>query len=275
MGASAAVPLAVGMHRSRSAWVPPAASYGKQFQGPQQLPGGLRYLPSFVSSAEEAELLEVLDGSGSRWERHIRRAQQFFGLVYYQTTHSVPELQPTSSSTRSKQLGRPLQDLPAWLFQRLHGEGLFTGRHGSSMANQVQGNEYLGDSGIGLHVEDPAAGETLATISLLQPIQFTLQRAVEGRPMRREERHPEDYIKILLEPRSLLVLEGESRHEFAHAIRQSRLVHLRDGGVLRRSSDYRRVSLTCRQILEEHRTQQRQDTPKGFLAYRVEFPTGG
>ena len=39
----------------------------------------------------------------------------------------------------------------------------------------------------------------------------------------------EDCIKILLEPRSLLVLQGSSRYEFAHAIRMSKLVALRDG----------------------------------------------
>ena len=34
---------------------------------------------------------------------------------------------------------------------------------------------------------------------------------------------PQDCIKVLLEPRSLFVLEGESRHDFTHAIRQSML----------------------------------------------------
>jgi len=133
----------------------------------------------------------------------------------------------------------------------------------------VQGNEYLEDSGIGRHVEDPAAGETLATLSLLQPIQFTLQRAIAKRPLPQGKHHQEDCMKILLEPCSLLILEGESRHAFAHAIRRSRLVHLRDGSVLRRGADYRRISLTFRRIDEKGRTAHRQDTPEGCVAFQV------
>merc|ERR1711972_1055032 len=121
----------------------------------------------------------------------------------------------------------------------------------------------LEDSGIGLHVEDPAAGETLATISLLRPVQLTLQRAQGGRPLHKDDRDREDCMKILLEPRSLFILQGESRRNFAHAIRQSKLVHLRGGGTLRREKDYRRVSLTFRSILEDQRSSKRKDLPEG------------
>lgn len=51
--------------------------------------------------------------------RKIRRAQQFFGLVYYQTSQAVPALQPTASSGLEMQAGRPLEQLPAWLLERV------------------------------------------------------------------------------------------------------------------------------------------------------------
>lgn len=60
-------------------------------------------------------------------------------------------------------------------------------------------NEYLEDSGIGSHVEDPAAGPTILTLSLLQPVQLTLQRAFNGRPRHRDVREAEDCV-----PRSCL-----------------------------------------------------------------------
>jgi len=247
-----------------ASWTEPSVTFGAHFQGPRSVPSGLQYCANFISASEEADLLRVLDGEGGQWQRHIRRAQQFFGLVYYQTSQHIPELQPTVDSPASKQYGRALGELPAWLLPRVHGTGIY-----QEGVNQVQANEYLADSGIGVHVEDPAAGPAFATLSLLQPVQLTLSRARNGRPLPREERDREDCFKVLLEPRSFLVLQGESREDFAHAIRQSRLVQLRDGGVLRRDPSYRRVSMTFRSIVEQQRSSQRMDLPSGYKTYTV------
>jgi len=239
--------------------------FGSHFHGPNVCPAGLSYCEDFITAEEEVELLETIDGKGSAWKRHIRRAQQFFGLVYYQTSHKVPQLQPTGADLMEAQRGRPLDEMPEWLLQRVLQLGVFQG----DSLNQVLANEYLENAGIGLHVEDPAAGDVVVTLSLISPVQFTLQRAVDGKPQHKTVRNKEDCVKILLEPRSLLILSGESRHGYAHCIRQSRLVPLRDGEVLRRSDDYRRVSLTFRSIVEEKRTANRQDAPEGFVAYKV------
>ncbi|CAE7357416.1 ALKBH8 [Symbiodinium natans] len=253
--------------RWASTWAAPHTVFGSRLRGPKQLPVGLRYWPNFITKGEEAELLQAVDGPGAAWLRKIRRAQQFFGLVYYQTSQSVPELQPTAQSSAKQQRGRDLEELPHWLMPRLRSSGLFSAP--GQGINQVQANEYLEDSGIGAHVEDPAAGETLATLSLLRPVQLTLQRAEAGRPVHRDKRDPEDCIKVLLEPRSLFVLEGESRHDFTHAIRQSRRVPLRDGRVVIRDDHFRRVSLTFRGIVEEKRSSTRSDMPAGYETYVV------
>ena len=50
------------------------------------------------------------------------RGQQFFGLVYYQTTHDLVALQPKE---KELQEGRPLEELPAWLLPRLVESGVF------------------------------------------------------------------------------------------------------------------------------------------------------
>ncbi|CAE8679670.1 unnamed protein product [Polarella glacialis] len=274
---AAAAALRGSTWRGLAVWSEPVVSFGERFQG-HKVPAGLRYCPDFVSAEEQAELLQVLDGGATNlflgrrtWTRNIRRAQQFFGLIYYQTSQAVPELQPTAHSPLSSQYGRSMAELPAWLLPRLLSEGLFAAP-GERGVNQVQGNEYLEDSGIGTHVEDPAAGPTLATVSLLQPVQLTLQRAEQGKPMHRDRRDREDCLKVLLEPRSLLVLQGESRYDFAHSIRESKRVPLRDGSVLRRGPDYRRVSLTFRGIVEGQRSTSRTDSPDGGAAYRVVIP---
>eukprot|EP00435_Cladocopium_sp_Y103_P025159 s4_g6.t1 len=236
--------------------------------------------------------------------------------VYYQTSQAVPELQPTTSSSKEAQegpskaaqrcakrcrqrmtgscvsfresisltaqlgimrflpcfgrrdgsAGRSLNELPEWLLPRVRSLGLFSPGQG---INQVLANEYLEDSGIGSHVEDPAAGPTIVTLSLLQPVQLTLQAAENGRPRHRDARDPEDYVKILLEPLSLLVLEGPSRLNFTHAIRQSKRVPLRDGSVLRREKNFRRVSLTFRGIVSDRRSATRSDFPEGYQTYSV------
>lgn len=254
--------MRLAQQRAAQSWSAPEVTFGDTYTGPRELPSGLRYCRDFVDSSEQAEILLALDGA---WKRHIRRAQQFFGFVYYQTSHDLAALQPESPAA---QHGRPLENLPPWLLPRVHESGAF----GERMVNQVQGNEYLEDSGIGIHVEDPAAGPAFATLSLLEPIQLTLQRAVDGKPVNRDVRDQDDVIKVLLEPRSYLVLAGESRSSYAHCIRQSRLVHLPDGDVRRRGKDYRRVSLTFRSIVEEMRSAERKDTPEGFDKYVVVHP---
>eukprot|EP00927_Polykrikos_kofoidii_P062449 TRINITY_DN57261_c0_g1_i1.p1 TRINITY_DN57261_c0_g1~~TRINITY_DN57261_c0_g1_i1.p1 ORF type:complete len:395 (-),score=58.68 TRINITY_DN57261_c0_g1_i1:9-1193(-) len=325
-------------------WPEPVIRFGSRFQGRREVPRGLRYCADFVSRDEEAEILAVLDeGCGASWVRHIRRAQQFFGLKYYQTSQDVPALQPTSptavgavngggaaaavvdggisslppsslscssvvpvtwpfpttppaiataepsSATASEataEYGRPLTDLPRWLLPRVLSTGIFD--DGGGGINQVAANDYPHRVGIGVHVEDPAVGGTIAALSLLAPVELTLSHAqvVEGRggcadavtddvpvekcptravPYPASRRDPKDCVHVLLEPRSLVVLQGDSRYRWAHAIRTSRLVPLRDGSTFRRVPDSRRVSLTFRWILEEMRRAERQDFPDGYV----------
>ena len=97
-----------------SSWCPPVATFGRRWPGPCEVPKGLLYQPRFVTPSEQQELLQVLDGPGACWMRKIRRAQQFFGLVYYQTSQVVQELQPTEMRQ-----GRPLEQLPEWLLERI------------------------------------------------------------------------------------------------------------------------------------------------------------
>ena len=44
--------------------------------------------------------------------------------------------------------------------------------------------------------QDPAAGPTIVTLSLLQPVQLTLQAAENGKPRHKDTRDPEDNAKM-------------------------------------------------------------------------------
>eukprot|EP00931_Biecheleriopsis_adriatica_P118751 TRINITY_DN94079_c0_g1_i1.p1 TRINITY_DN94079_c0_g1~~TRINITY_DN94079_c0_g1_i1.p1 ORF type:complete len:311 (-),score=50.69 TRINITY_DN94079_c0_g1_i1:124-1056(-) len=239
-------------------WSRPTASYGRRFKLGSNLPEGLRYCRDFITSAEEAEL-DILLNQGP-WVRHIKsRAQQFFGLVYYHTTHNVPALQPENVIA---QQGRPFSDLPPWLLQRVLSTGAFP-REGE--VNQVAANEYLQNAGISSHVEDPTAfGPNLATLSLLSPVQLTLTPAEEELHGRDGQDHG-NWVKILLEPCSLLLLQGDSRYGYRHGIRRSKRVHLADGKSLRRDDSYRRVSLTFRELLSTRRQLAADEPTQGWI----------
>ncbi|CAJ1331360.1 unnamed protein product [Effrenium voratum] len=213
-------------------WSLPHARFGQRFH--PELPSGMRYCPNFISRAEEQELDKLLEAGP--WQfladarlRHIKsRAQQFFGLVYYQTSHELPALQPNHPASQRE--ARPLQELPEWLMQRIVATGAFP-REGE--VNQVAANEYLGATGISSHVEEPTAfGANLGTLSLLAPIEMTLMPA--NQEIRSDGADHGNWVKILLEPRSLLLLQGTSRYDFCHGIRRSRLVQLADGQIQRR-----------------------------------------
>ncbi|CAE7376014.1 unnamed protein product, partial [Symbiodinium necroappetens] len=183
-------------------WSQPSAVYGHRFKLSQKLPQGLRYCADFISEAEERELDQLL--STGPWLRHIKsRAQQFFGLVYYQTTQQLPALQPSELSAQNE--ARSMEDLPEWLMQRVLATGAFP-REGE--INQVAANEYLDRAGISSHVEEPTAfGRNLGTLSMLSPVQMTLTPAEEDLHGRDGLDHG-NWVKILLEPRSFLLLQG-------------------------------------------------------------------
>jgi len=229
-----------------AAWSGPSVRFGLNFRDAHHIPKGVRYQHEFVTSEEETELVGAVDAG--LWLGHLKsRAQQFFGLVYYQTTHDLPSLQPVSETG---QRGRSLDELPPWLLLRIRDTGVFSGL---GNINQVAANEYLECSGIGAHVEDPISfGANLATLSLLSPVEITLTPVEQQHQSSTGVDHG-NWVKILLEPRSLFILQDDSRYKFTHGIRRSKIVTLSDGTPFRRGPDYRRISLTFRELLDTRR----------------------
>lgn len=228
---------------SRLEWSSPTVQLGPRCRV-KSLPDGLYYCRDFISVEEEKEITKTLD-AGEWWTHLSARAQQFFGLVYYQTHHNVAELQPSGGN----QQGRPFTELPEWLMPRVGKAGIF---ESLDEINQVAANDYRNNVGISLHVEDPKSfGPNLATLSLLSPVEMTL--VPEDMKTTPSGIDHGDWLKILLEPRSLLVMQREARYNYQHGIRRSLWVALPDGGHVRRGEDYRRISLTFRELLETRR----------------------
>jgi alkylated DNA repair dioxygenase AlkB len=101
--------------------------------------------------------------------------------------------------------------------------------------DQMVANDYEPGSGIFAHVDQAVLGDTIVSISLGSSCVMQFTESNSGR----EE-------QLLLEPRSALVLSGEARNHWKHAIP----ARLSDVWMNRELTRSRRVSLTFRTMLK-------------------------
>ena len=175
---------------------------------------GLHYFPCFVSQAESDFFVSRIDAAP--WQNDIsRRVQQYgFRYSYHQRAIDSPEEAPP---------------VPGWtdeLRERLVRLRIFEKR-----PDQIIVNEYLPGQGIASHVDRDVFGGVVASLSLLAPVVMDFTSRISA------ARH-----SIVLEPRSLLVLERAARTDWTHGIAKRKT----DGGVKRA----RRLSLTLRTVKE-------------------------
>ncbi len=179
---------------------------------------GMKYLDDFVSAELEAELIELIENS--RWLDDLKRRVQHYGYKYDYKSRAVDE---------SMFLG----PLPQWAIaigSKLVVDGLF-----AVAPDQLIVNEYEPGQGISAHVDcEPCFKDTIASITLGSGCQMDFTSVESG-----EKR------SIFLTPRSIVVLTGESRYDWRHAIagRKSDVV---EGKRIARS---RRISLTYRNVI--------------------------
>jgi len=177
---------------------------------------GLLYFPDYITPQEEAELVTEIEAAGWQNVRMQRRVRQF-GYRY-------------SFSRRSMAPGDFREALPAWadaIAQRLRHENLLP-----AIPNQLLANRYLPGEGISFHVDAPEFNE-IADLSLLSAC------IMEFRNMKTGEKQ-----KIWLERRSLLLLTGESRWNWQHAIPYRKCDHYAGREQMRET----RISLTFRVV---------------------------
>jgi len=177
---------------------------------------GLRYIPNFISENEHNALLSIIDAN--LWLDDLKRRVQHYGYKYdYKARNILP----------NSYLG----ELPEWLDslrQRLRNEGIF-----EQKPDQAIINEYLPGQGISAHVDCvPCFNDVIASLSLGSDAIMQLS-------------NPKQKYDVFLEKCSLIVLSGEARYKWQHAIpaRKSDIV---DGVKLER---HRRVSVTFRKVI--------------------------
>jgi alkylated DNA repair dioxygenase AlkB len=182
------------------------------------LPPGAVYIANFISTDEERDLVDAIDGR--EWNTELKRRVQHFGYRYDYRARNVG-------------LDSFLGPLPNWLqplCERLIGAGLFSER-----PDQVIVNEYQSGQGISAHVDCvPCFADHIASLSLLSQCEMIFRHRGGG-----------ETASITLEPRSLLLMSGSARYEWTHEIpaRKSDTIH---GLKWLRG---RRISLTFRSVI--------------------------
>jgi alkylated DNA repair dioxygenase AlkB len=184
---------------------------------------GLLYLPGYLDEHRERELLDTIDRQP--WLTELRRRVQHYGYRYDYKGRKI---------TADMYLG-PLPDWARALAEELRGRQLMP-----RVADQLIINEYEPGQGIAPHVDCvPCFDDTITSLTLGSSciMEFTHVKTREKVP-------------LFLEARSLVVLSGEARYDWRHAI-PGRKSDPCEGGLVPRS---RRVSLTFRNVLLEKGT---------------------
>lgn len=179
---------------------------------------GGRYAPDYVSQNEADELYKNIENGV--WVDDIKRRIQQYGYCYDYRARKIDE---------SMKLGA----LPEWvrpLGERLQQE-FFNGQY----PQQLIVNEYEIGQGITAHIDAECFGPVIVSVSLCAPayMEFAPRDAAAGKAK----------FKILLSPRSAIVLAGDLRARWTHSL------WLRKKDV---AGEYnRRISLTFRTVADD------------------------
>ena len=173
---------------------------------------GLTYLSSYICPDYEQELVCLIDGQS--WNTELKRRTQHYGYKYAYMARSI--------DTRDA-----LGPMPKWIENlccKLYDDAFFREK-----PDQVIINEYRPAQGISPHIDCPSSfAEVVCSLSLASGCSMDL---IKG-----DLKH-----SIYLEPRSLLVLQGDARYTWQHGIAARKS----DRGIRRQ----RRISLTFRKVI--------------------------
>lgn len=209
---------------------------------------GMQLLSHFITKDEHSALVNFVDKQ--TWSTQLSRRVQQYGFAY-DYTHPLQRPAPT--------VAIPTEF--AFLVRRLVERGLF-----DRTPDQVIVNEYNPGQGIAPHVDQTKHfGGTVASLSMISPCVMVMRpvpeaiaasfsakdkgktesKASEGTQNSTGTSSATSFVPLLLEPRSLLVLSGDSRYKWTHGIERRKTDTLPTNGAkaIKRG---RRISLTFR-----------------------------
>lgn len=204
-------------------YVPGVFTLSPTDEGP--LIPGLTYLRNFISKDEEHALLAEIDDGPWDGDNKSRRTKQFGYGFHWRNRHSnalVRLAPPQDHMPRSSHA----------ILERLKLHGCID----SVNFDQCIVNDYIGGQGIKAHRDREFFGEVVLGMSLLESVVMDFKCLKTG-----------EVRALLLEPRSVLLLQGEVRWLWQHSITPAPTLLYR-GALLPRG---RRTSLTFRTIADD------------------------
>lgn len=182
-----------------------------------QIPG-LTYIPKYISTEQEAELLSIIDQNS--WITDLKRRTQHYGYKYDYKSRNI---------NSSHYIG-PIPEWIAPICKKLFQDGIF-----EKTPDQVIINEYLPGQGIAPHIDSTSCfGNTICSLSLGSSCVMDLYKGTNKMP-------------ILLEPCSLVVLKNNARRLWQHGIAPRKT----DRYLSTKITRGRRISLTFRWLVQK------------------------
>lgn len=179
---------------------------------------GLTLCPGYISAEDETRLIAQIDRQP--WANDMKRRTQEYGFRY-------------DFRRRTAHMNRSIIPLPSWLTaigMRLNRDGFI-----DAQPDQAAVNEYLPGQGIAAHVDCLSCfGDTVLALSLGSTCVMRFTPVKHG-----------EAIDVLLPTRSLLVIRGEARTAWKHAI-PARKSDVYAGWTFQRG---RRLSVTFRTVV--------------------------
>ena len=179
---------------------------------------GLKYIPEYLTKAEEVNLMREI--TGKSWLTDLKRRVQHYGWRYdYKARTILPSMY--------------LGSLPIWAKNLAN--RMFKDQHFHVIPDQLIVNEYEPGQGIANHIDcEPCFGDTIISLSLNSTC---IMDFIHTQTMKK--------IEVLLEPRSLVVVSGASRKLWSHGI-PARKTDIFRGQKIKRKL---RISLTYREVI--------------------------
>ncbi|XP_054272466.1 alpha-ketoglutarate-dependent dioxygenase alkB homolog 6-like [Macrosteles quadrilineatus] len=206
-----------------------------------EVPKSVYYIPNFITESDEKLIIQKVNNVPKpKWTQLSNRRLQNWG--------GIPHPKGMISET-----------IPSWLQEFIDKVANLEAFDKNVKPNHVLINEYLPGQGIMPHFDGPLFYPTIATISCGSHTILHFTKAndfdVVNNPITQDCKR----ISLLLEPRSLLILQDSMYHDYQHCIDavdsdviSDSVANLRqtgenfiDGQVLERST---RISLTIRHV---------------------------
>lgn len=165
---------------------------------------GLYIIPEFLSKEEESVLLKKIKRND--WLDDLKRQVQHYGYKYDYKTTKVDKIK---------------EKLPEWsldpIIKRAIKKGLI-----KEMPDQLIINKYEPGEGIGAHTDSNVFGDTIISTSLQSPTTFEYVG-------RKDTPYLGKKYLLWLEPRSLLIMQGDARWKFTHSMPANKFDYVKDG----------------------------------------------